>query len=61
MNTWRDDGINGIRGPGRRLSEVVRFSQQKFLHELADLLIREGDADERTLERIVHARVPVGV
>ena len=52
-NSWRDDT------PGRRLSEVVRFSQQKFLHELADLLIREGDADARTLERIIHARVPV--
>lgn len=56
-NSWRghEEGLP----PGNRLSEVVRFSRQKFLHELADLLIREGDADEQTLERIIHARVPV--
>jgi len=57
QNSWQgyEDGLP----PGSRLSEVVRFSRQKFLHELADLLIREGDADEQTLERIIHARVPV--
>ena len=56
-NSWLgyEDGLP----PGTRLSEVVRFSRQMFLHELADLLIREGDADEQTLERIIHARVPV--
>lgn len=56
-NSWQ--GHEDGSPPGTRLSEVVRFSRQKFLHELADLLIREGDADEKAVERIMHARVPV--
>jgi len=52
-NTWEErDHMN-------MLSSVVRFSKQKFLHELADLLIRKRVADEPTLERVIHARIPV--
>lgn len=50
-NTW--DGV----GEEGRLVNVVRFSKQKFLHELADSLLSSGVA--RDLERIIYARVPV--
>ena len=53
LNTW--EGGNHLN----MLSSVVRFSKQKFLHELADLLILKKIAEEETLERIIHARIPV--
>lgn len=52
-NTWEE--YNHLN----MLSSVVRFSKQKFLHELADLLIHKKVADESTLERVIHARIPV--
>lgn len=52
-NTWEDPGHS------EELSSVVRFSKQKFLHELADLLIAHQVTDPSSLERVIHARIPV--
>ena len=41
----------------KKLSAVVRFSKQKFLHCLADELEQRGVASET--EKIIHARIPV--
>ena len=51
-NTWNFDNTG-------MLTSVVRFSKQKFLHELADMLLESGVAAPESLERIIHARVPV--
>lgn len=52
-NTWED----GSGAPSFKLSGVVRFSKQKFLHVLADKL--EESEIATNLERVMHARIPV--
>jgi DNA polymerase sigma len=52
-NTWEDSSGT----PSFKLSGVVRFSKQKFLHVLADRLEERKVA--ANLERIMHARIPV--
>ena len=51
-NTWNFVNTGTLTG-------VVRFSKQKFLHQLADMLLESGVACPESLERIIHARVPV--